>query len=111
MEVQRETSHEVLDFATTQVTFKASLEIFLFHKIFVPIKLDYHNFTIRKHQVFKTLKSLDLEDYMLKDPVIETIPNGNPNAMFKSWRKQDSMFGCWLMSCMTYEILKKSIRF
>lgn len=68
---------------TNQVPYK----IFSFHNLLVTLKLDYWNFVVWKHQILNFLKSLELDNYILQEPLMMLPLNGEPNPKYKFWKK------------------------
>lgn len=58
-------------------------EIFVFHNIFVIIKLDNYNYMIWRHQILKILRSMELDDYVLKNSPKKLNCDGSMNAKYK----------------------------
>lgn len=44
---------------------------------------------------------------MLHDPPEKVNGDVVLNMQFKTWKRQDEMLGCWLITCMTDDILKQ----
>lgn len=84
--------------------------IITFHNILVSIKLDNIDYILYVHHTLKT-RNFKLEDYVLCiSPHLWPV-DGKRNPIFKAWKKQDKMLGCWFMIYMFDEILKQVSRF
>lgn len=57
----------------------------------------------------KILRSLELDQHMLEKLPQQLIADGRVNVAYKNYKKQDDILGCWLISCIIEEVLKKSM--
>lgn len=77
-------------------TSQADREIITFRNILVSIKLDDSNYVIWKHKIWKILKSLELEEYILYDRPQNLLTNDKKKPSLQSLEeiRQDA----WLLT-------------